>query len=325
MKSKKTAENIPPHEIVHNSAEAVVGQSQAEDRIEITSQAGVPQPTSSEGHESSTASGQIGDPAKAGKKSPPAEKVAKPKKEGTAVPPKPSHSSPAEGSDGIENTPSPSIGQNPSELEGVKKSASGIDQMPITSVEKEIYKACKQGDKHSVLALKSTTLHVTYGWVTGKLLNRAKALLRKKGEFGKWRDKHLVDRGLMSVKTAQRYMALADKWSGIDELLIAAPNLWKAYQDAGVLPTPDTDTTDEKEDSDADESSENKANEAGDAEVDLVEEFATKCRNLQKELRHLKELKAQLHLPIPKDTKVQIDLMADEIIQFVTSLREATA
>ena len=193
----------------------------------------------------------------------------------------------------------------------------GIEEMDIKLVEKELRKACKQTEKQSDIAIKASALVLSYAWVTGKLLNRAKALLKKKGEFGEWREETLVSPGLMSVKTAQRYMEIARKWESLETLHGEAPNLWKAYQAAGILPCPDdvdetgiTDYTDDPPSRPPD---------------NPLAEYVAKFSELQKMLRHMSELKGKIKKKIPKGQQQLINEMINQIIEFTDQVRGEVA
>ena len=120
-------------------------------------------------------------------------------------------------------------------MKPIQASLAAIDEMEIEAVEKEIVKACGSVNKQSQVAVKAGTLVVAHAWQCGKFLNRAKVIL-KKGDFGKWRDEKLIQPGMMSDATSQRYMALAKNWDRLEDLLLSAPSLRAAYQECGILP-----------------------------------------------------------------------------------------
>ena len=120
-------------------------------------------------------------------------------KDGTAAPTNTSTLVEAQSVDGVVNALAPCPGIGKSEIDTIASSVGGIDAMGIKDIEKKILKACNESSKNSEIAVKSSTVVIAYAWITGKMLVRAKSLLKKKGEFGEWCESHLVTRGLMSV------------------------------------------------------------------------------------------------------------------------------
>jgi hypothetical protein len=215
------------------------------------------------------------------------------------------------------------------ELVPLRKIMSTIDMMGIKTVEKVLGEACKAGAKNSEIAVKASVMVATYAWITGKLILRAKSLLKKKGEFGEWCDNNLVKPGLMSVKTAQRYMAVAKKWDSLEALLAGVPNLWSAYQEAGVLPVPaDFDDADDADDADDPEDPEipgNNDDVTGVPPVSIVAEYVAEFSKLQKTLRRLGEMSANVAAAVPKAEQEKIDLVIEQIIKFATQIRDKSA
>lgn len=206
------------------------------------------------------------------------------------------------------------------ELVPLQKMMSGVDMMDIKTVEKEIGKACKVGAKNSEIAVKASVLVATNAWVTGKLIVRAKSILRKKGEFGNWCEDKLVKPGLMSVKTAQRYMSIAKKWDSLDGLLAGVPNLWSAYQQAGVLPVQADD-----DDAQTPEITEALNDATGAPPVSNVAEYVAELSKLQKMLRRLGEMRPRVAPDIPEAEQQKIELIIDQIFEFAIQLRGKSA
>lgn len=192
--------------------------------------------------------------------------------------------------------------------------------MDIKTVEKELGKAFKAVAKNSEIAVKASVMVATYAWITGKLIIRAKSILKKKGKFGEWCENNLVKPGLMSVKTAQRYMAVAKKWDSLDALLAGVPNLWSAYQEAGVLPVP--------ADADDPENPEIPGN-ADDTPnappVSQVAEYVAEFSKLQKMLRRLTEMSTRVAAAVPGEEQDKIDLIIEQIFEFAIQLRAKSA
>lgn len=206
------------------------------------------------------------------------------------------------------------------ELVPLQKVTSGIDMMDIKTVEKELRRACKARAKNAEIAVKASVLVATHAWITGKLILRAKSLLKKKGEFGEWCENNLVNPGLMSVKTAQRCMAVAKKWDSLDALLAGVPNLWSAYQQAGVLPVPaDADDPENPEiPGNADDT-------PNSPPASQVAEYVAEFSKLQKTLRRLGEMGANVAAVVPKAEQEKIDLVIEQIIKFATQIRDKSA
>lgn len=202
----------------------------------------------------------------------------------------------------------------------MRKLTSGIDALDLKSVEKELGKTCKAEAKNSEIAVKASVMVTTYAWITGKLILRAKSLLKKKGEFGDWCENNLVKPGLMSVKTAQRYMVVAKKWDSLDALLAGVPNLWGAYQDAGVLPVPD-----DADDPENPEIPGNADDTPNAPPASQVAEYVAEFSKLQKTLRRLGEMSAKVAAAVPKAEQEKIDLAIEQIIKFATQIRDKSA
>ena len=197
--------------------------------------------------------------------------------------------------------PDPAVDFDERELKPIVSSLVGIDEMDIESVRVAILATCQRVNDCNGTAVRSSKLVLANGWKNGKLINRAKALLKGKGKFGEWRDKHLVGAGVVDLRTSQRYQALARKWENLDSLLNAAPNIWTAYKDAGILPK--------------DALSEN-AKKSGVAPKDPAVKFLEKFANVQSWLRSLVELK----LKVPEGTKVE--LPEADLAQFKSTLEQ---
>lgn len=201
------------------------------------------------------------------------------------------------------------------DLAPIKGLAAKIGEMEIKNIESEIGKACKQCAENVEIAVKASTLVVSYAWLTGKLLLRAKSLLKKKGEFGEWCQTSLVDRGLMSVKTAQRYMAVAKKWDSLDAMLTDIPNLSRAYQAAGIVPVPEESGCGAES-----EKSVGSDKTAGGPPSDKVKEYVAEFSKLNKLLRHIKELRGKIGADVPEEEQATINVIIEKIISFVNEV-----
>lgn len=158
---------------------------------------------------------------------------------------------------------------------------------------------------HQVVSLSKRA--IVDGWKNGFILNRAKELNPEKGKFSKWRKMELVDSGLMSVRTAQRYMELASKCPSLDDLLKSATSLRRAYQNLGILPP------DKKADGTGGEQSKGKSSD--------LEELMKGFSETQKTLRRLVEkVCGDGKLGLPKDQLDQLRLTRLEIDGFFAKL-----
>ena len=235
-----------------------------------------------------------------------------PKCGSSAVSPNTAPPAETQGGDGVVIGFAPCNAITKSDLEPIESAVAGIDQMDIKAVEKEILKSCNQSEEQSLIAVNASKLKLAYGWKCGKLLNRAKALL-KKGNFGNWRDSYLIETEVMSIKTTQRCMSLANHWDSLDALLTATPNLWTAYQECGILPA--TEETEVSKKSKA----ESETN-----EPDPVAKYVAAFTKLQQVMRMLTELKAKIPegepVSIPEDELNQFKLGLEEINRFANIL-----
>ena len=93
-------------------------------------------------------------------------------------------------------------------------------------------------------AIKASASALVYAWASGMLLNSAKAKFGH-GAFGKWRDAELVP-DVMSVRTSQRYMKLAEASKDVKGVLEWSPSLRQAYIACGVLPESQRSAGDEE-------------------------------------------------------------------------------
>lgn len=120
----------------------------------------------------------------------------------------------------------------------------------------------------------------------------------------------------MSVKTAQRYMAVAKKWDSLDALLAGVPNLWSAYQQAGVLPVPADD-----DDAQNPEIPGNSDDTPNAPPASQVAEYVAEFSKLQKTLCRLKEMSARVGAAVSGDEQDKINLIIDQIFEFAIQLR----
>ena len=93
----------------------------------------------------------------------------------------------------------------------------------------------EEADSNAHDALVSGSLALLSAWTCGVLLNIAKGKI-KHGEFLDWLEKNYSSR--FGVRTAQRYMILADKFSCLEDLIKWKPSLRQAYIACGILPEP---------------------------------------------------------------------------------------
>jgi len=110
-----------------------------------------------------------------------------------------------------------------------------------------IQRYAKQAAEHSGIAVRASASALVYAWACGKLLNAAKEKLGRTG-FGPWRDANLVP-SVMSERTSQRYMQLANLHSDVRVLLEWNPGLRQAYIACGILPEPERADGEEDEES----------------------------------------------------------------------------
>ena len=112
-------------------------------------------------------------------------------------------------------------------------------------------------------------------------------------------------------------MILARRWESLDAVLAGAPNVWSAYQAAGVLPAPDDSKDSEKKDGPVktpEVPPENK-----------VAEYVAEFSKLQKMLRRIKDLREDMGAEVPAAEQKKINLVIDQIINFATKLRGEAA
>ncbi len=235
----------------------------------------------------------------------PAKKATRKKKDGNADP-----TSPAEAE--AVNTQPPSAGIEES-METIVSSVTEIGSMDLKGVQTELLASATEHGKQEVLAISAGKLMLAYGWKIGTLLARAKILLKgnKTKKFGPWRKEFLLAPGSMSVKTSQRYMALAKHWADLGSLLSAKVNLWDAYQGLGILPSDEALKVGKKDDDDS----------KTHPRVDPLSAYLAKFSQLQKVLRGLSELKGKISGEIPEAKQKLLDEMVKEIIGFANQLR----
>lgn len=105
----------------------------------------------------------------------------------------------------------------------------GLDEIAAVVAENAI-----EADQHVTDTLTSGTQALLSAWTCGALLNIAKGKL-KHGEFGKWLGGTLQGTEC-SIRTAQRYMQLAERYKRVEDLIAWKPNIRQAYIGCGMLP-----------------------------------------------------------------------------------------
>lgn len=94
------------------------------------------------------------------------------------------------------------------------------------------YSAEAAGFSHQ--ALRAGAQALVSAWACGRVLLAAKAKFGR-GKFGAWRQDRLVP-AVMSERTSQRYMRLAEECPDVRLLLKWSPGLRQAYISCGILP-----------------------------------------------------------------------------------------
>jgi len=121
-----------------------------------------------------------------------------------------------------------------------------IGNMTDTELLGSIRTCARQTEIFVHAATKASASALVYAWACGMLLNMAKKKHGRSG-FGQWRDAYLVP-AVMSERTSQRYMKLADASKDVKSLLEWSPSLRQAYIACGVLPESERSTGDQDED-----------------------------------------------------------------------------
>jgi hypothetical protein len=168
-----------------------------------------------------------------------------------------------------------------------------MDDMTELKLCTTIQRYAERATGYSQSALKSGASALVYAWACGKLLNAAKAKFGR-GGFGKWRDANLVPY-VMSERTSQRYMKLADTGDDVRELLEWSPSLRQAYIACGILPESERGAGDDDKD------------EAPNTHVLLAS-----LSGLQKKLRLYLDSREKLG----KRERTQLALVRDELNRF---------
>lgn len=122
-----------------------------------------------------------------------------------------------------------------SEVEALAKSVEHmsenqlLDSIILTSA-----RACDY-DFKTRLSTAQSLLNV---WATGTMLNTTKKKLGH-GHFSKWCHTHIVNAGIMSERTCQRYMKLATENPDVSAFLEQGKSISQSYIEAGVITEPE--------------------------------------------------------------------------------------
>jgi len=94
----------------------------------------------------------------------------------------------------------------------------------------------EEADRHRTDALASAVLAMLNAWTCGSMLNIAKSKLNH-GEFIPWLTRELENTSF-EIRTAQRYMQIAKRFSCVEDLVAWKPSLRQTYIACGMLPEP---------------------------------------------------------------------------------------
>jgi hypothetical protein len=132
------------------------------------------------------------------------------------------------------------------QISSVESLIGGMDYMTDTEFLSTIIICATKTATFVHAATKASASALVFAWACGMLLNSAKTRLGRIG-FGQWRDANLVP-DVMSERTTQRYMKLADSSKNVKALLEWSPSLRQAYIACGVLPESEPSAGDEEPD-----------------------------------------------------------------------------
>ncbi len=179
------------------------------------------------------------------------------------------------------------------EISDVEQLLSRLEGMSNAKLLGSIKHYSERAAEHAGSAVNASALALVCAWTCGRMLNAAKAKLGR-GGFGQWRDEHLVP-DVMSERTSQRYMKLAESCHDVRALLDWGPSLRQAYVACGILPEPER-TADERDEE----------------EAPKTRALLTSVSGLQKNLRLFTSSGEKLS----RGDRTQLQLMRDELNRF---------
>ncbi|MBN8457855.1 MAG: hypothetical protein J0M04_08455 [Verrucomicrobia bacterium] len=119
--------------------------------------------------------------------------------------------------------------------------AAKIGNWGIEEIERQIVAFAAGGERDRIMLESLSDTMVRRAWSIGALLNQAKKILGH-GEFGRWRERNLIAKGILSGATALRYMKLAARCD-CREIGRTGAGLARLYGALGIVPAAD-DTED---------------------------------------------------------------------------------
>jgi hypothetical protein len=122
------------------------------------------------------------------------------------------------------------------EFDYLDKLAADLANVDLKDLTKRILLYGKEAQKHYKATMQKGAQAIIFAWACGTTLNIAKAKLPH-GQFGPWRAK-LLKKSIFDVRTSQRYMDLAKKFTCVNDLTAWQPSLRQAYIACGILPEP---------------------------------------------------------------------------------------